>query len=62
MVAHAIAEAITYPDGSTNQPVPKKAQRGSALDALFDLRLDRTEVHDGVLLTSSPDSPRLPRL
>jgi translocation and assembly module TamB len=42
---------IVYPDGSTNQPTPRKAQKkgSSALDSLFDLRAGRLEVEQGAI-------------
>jgi len=42
---------IVYPDGSTNQPQPRKPRKPgkSALDTLFDLQAGRVSVRQGVL-------------
>jgi translocation and assembly module TamB len=42
---------IVYPDGSTNQPKPRKTntQGKSGLDTLFDLKAGRVSVEQGVL-------------
>jgi translocation and assembly module TamB len=42
---------IVYPDGSTNQPQPRKPEKPGkpALDRLFDLEAGRVEVEQGVL-------------
>jgi translocation and assembly module TamB len=42
---------IVYPDGSTNQPQPRKPRKPgkSALDSLFDLQAGRVSVRQGVL-------------
>jgi translocation and assembly module TamB len=42
---------IVYPDGSTNQPQPRKARKPgkSALDTFFDLQASRVSVREGVL-------------
>jgi translocation and assembly module TamB len=42
---------IVYPDGSTNQPQPRKKQKPgkSALDTLFDLKAGHIAVDQGVL-------------
>jgi len=42
---------IVYPDGSTNQPKPRRTTKGgkSSLDTLFDLQAGRVSVEQGVL-------------
>lgn len=52
-----VLHLITYPDGTTNQPAPKQARAGSPIDTLFDLQLDRGEVHDGTLLINNDAIP-----
>ena len=46
-----VIHLIVYPDGTTNQPTPKKtAKKGSSLlDSLFDLKAGRVGVEQGVL-------------
>lgn len=58
-VEHPVFHLIFYPDGSTNQPVPKqKTQNGKPVtDELFDLAVDRTQVDNGVLLLNQRALP-----
>jgi translocation and assembly module TamB len=51
IVDHPALHLIVYPDGSTNQPKPRKQRKkgGSALDALFNLRAGYVLVQKGVL-------------
>ena len=55
---HPVIHIIIYPDGSTNQPVPKTESSGKPLtDTLFDLKVGRTEVHNGVALINQRAMP-----
>jgi translocation and assembly module TamB len=58
-VEHPVFHLIVYPDGSTNQPVPKKkTENGKPVtDVIFDLQANRTEVNDGVLLLNQRALP-----
>ena len=58
-VEHPVFHLIFYPDGSTNQPVPKKTtQSGKPVtDELFDLAVDRTQVDNGVVLLNQRALP-----
>jgi translocation and assembly module TamB len=48
---HPVFHLIVYPDGSTNQPRPKTVSSGkSVTDTIFDLKVGRTEIKDGVAL------------
>ncbi len=51
IVDHPALHLIVYPDGSTNQPKPRKQRKkgNSALDALFNLRAGYVLVQKGVL-------------
>ncbi len=50
---------IVNPDGSTNQPVPKvkREGKGTPLDVLFQLAIDRLEVAEGELLWNDHKIP-----
>ena len=50
-VSHPAFHLIVYPDGSTNQPKPRKTSKPgkSALDTLFDLQAGHVSVAQGVL-------------
>lgn len=55
---HPVLHLITNPDGTTNEPQPKnKARAGSPVQALFDLQVDRAEVHEGKLLINNDAVP-----
>jgi translocation and assembly module TamB len=49
---HPVIHIMVFPDGSTNQPVPKvqREQKGTAIEDLFRLAMERFEMHDGLLL------------
>ncbi len=51
IVDHPALHLIVYPDGSTNQPQPRKQRTkgGSALDALFNLRAGYVLAQKGIL-------------
>jgi translocation and assembly module TamB len=56
---HPVIHIIVYPDGSTNQPRPKvpSTSKESVTDTIFDLAVDRTEVHDGMALVNQKAIP-----
>jgi len=58
-VEHPVFHLIVYPDGSTNQPEPKKkTENGKPVtDVIFDLQANRTEVNNGVLLMNQRALP-----
>lgn len=58
-VEHPVFHLIVYPDGSTNQPVPKKkTENGKPVtDVIFDLQANRTEVNEGLLLVNQRALP-----
>jgi translocation and assembly module TamB len=58
-VEHPVFHLIVYPDGSTNQPVPKKKTESGqpVTDVIFDLAVNRTEVSNGVLLLNQRALP-----
>ncbi|HLH06319.1 MAG TPA: translocation/assembly module TamB domain-containing protein [Terriglobales bacterium] len=49
-----VVHLIVYPDGRTNQPVPRKARTlpRPNLQQLFHVELDRTELRDGLLIVN----------
>lgn len=58
-VDHPVFHLIVYPDGSTNQPVPKQKTQSntSVIDTVFDLQANRAVVNDGVLLINQRALP-----
>ena len=58
-VEHPVFHLIVYPDGSTNQPVPKKKTESGkpVTDVIFDLEANRAEVNNGVLLLNQRALP-----
>jgi len=54
-----LVHIIVYPDGSTNQPVPKirRESHGSPIDRLFDLAVDRLELRNGELFWNDQRMP-----
>ena len=50
-IVHPAFHLIVYPDGSTNQPQPRKPRKSKqpALDTLFDLRASHLSVEHGTL-------------
>src|SRR4051794_21428837 len=54
-----VIHIMVFADGSTNQPVPKvqRDKKGSAVDDLFRLAMERFELHDGVLLWNDQRIP-----
>ena len=58
-VEHPVFHLIVYPDGSTNQPVPKQKTESNkpVTDTIFDLQANRAVVNDGVLLLNQRALP-----
>jgi translocation and assembly module TamB len=58
-VEHPVFHLIVYPDGSTNQPVPKKKTQSkmSVTDIIFDLQANHAQVNNGVLLLNQRALP-----
>ena len=58
-VNHLTVHIIIYPDGSTNQPAPRRAQpgEGSSPERLFDLGINHLEVSNGTLLLNQEQIP-----
>jgi translocation and assembly module TamB len=59
VVDHLVIHIIVYPDGSTNQPAPKRqlAAAGASPERLFDLGINHLEVRDGTLLLNQEQIP-----
>ena len=58
-IQHPVVHIVAYPDGTTNQPTPK-IQRQSNRDAiaeLFDLRMNRLDVENGLLIWNNRELP-----
>jgi translocation and assembly module TamB len=58
-VEHPVFHLIIYPNGSTNQPVPKKKTESGqpVTDTIFDLAVNRADVNNGVLLVNQRALP-----
>jgi translocation and assembly module TamB len=55
---HPVFHLIVYPDGSTNQPLPKSVSSGKSVkDSIFDLKVGRTEIKNGVALINQRAIP-----
>jgi translocation and assembly module TamB len=56
---HPVIHLIVYPDGSTNQPQPKVKQANNkpVMDEIFDLAVNRTEIHGGVAMVNQRATP-----
>lgn len=56
---HPVVHIIAYPDGSTNQPRPKleTGAAGNPESPLFDLRLNRLEIANGLLIWNNRELP-----
>ena len=55
---HPVFHLIVYPDGSTNQPRPKTESTGKPVkDTIFDLKVGRTEIKNGVALLNQRSIP-----
>ncbi|MGE5323828.1 MAG: hypothetical protein ACM3SW_13250, partial [Actinomycetota bacterium] len=59
VVDHLVIHIIVYPDGSTNQPAPKRQSTagGVSPEHLFDLGINHLEVSDGTLLLNQEQIP-----
>lgn len=59
VVDHLAIHLIVYPDGSTNQPAPKRQlpSAGASPERLFDLGVNHLEVRDGMLLLNQEQIP-----
>lgn len=57
--AHPVVHLIVYPDGTTNQPVPKvkSSSNTSVSDEIFDLAIDRTELANGLAIVNDRKIP-----
>jgi len=57
-IEHPVVHLIVYPDGSTNQPAPKKGSgAGNAVQQLFSARIERLRVSQGVLVLNQQRIP-----
>jgi translocation and assembly module TamB len=55
---HPVFHLIVYLDGSTNQPRPKtESSNKSVKDTIFDLKVKRTEVRNGIVLINQRAVP-----
>ncbi len=54
-----VIHIMVFADGSTNQPIPKvqRENKGSPVDELFRLAMERFELHDGALLWNDQRMP-----
>jgi translocation and assembly module TamB len=59
VLEHPVFHVIVYPDGTTNQPVPKspKATRESPVEQLFQLSIGRMEVRQGEVIWNNEKIP-----
>lgn len=59
IVEHPVLHLIIYPDGSTNQPLPKVSEprSGTAAQQLFDLDIRHVEVSNGTLILNEEQIP-----
>ena len=58
-VEHPVFHLIVYPDGSTNQPVPKTKTENNkpVTDTIFDLQANHAQVDNGVVLLNQRALP-----
>ncbi len=57
---HPVLHLIVYPDGSTNQPVPKAEMKSTGkpvVDEIFDLAIDQTLLDNGVVILNQRKIP-----
>ncbi|HZQ93078.1 MAG TPA: translocation/assembly module TamB domain-containing protein [Terriglobales bacterium] len=54
-----VIHLITYPDGTTNLPTPRRkgASKRTPIEEVFHLAIDRAEIHDGLLLYNNQALP-----
>ena len=59
VLEHPVFHLIQYPDGSTNQPEPRKksSSTGNPVERLFDISVNRLEVHQGEFLWNDQIRP-----
>ncbi|MBI2677305.1 MAG: translocation/assembly module TamB domain-containing protein [Candidatus Koribacter versatilis] len=59
VIQRPVVHILVFPDGSTNQPVPKVKSEShiSVVDRLFDLAIDHAELNEGVLLFNDKRIP-----
>src|SRR3954471_16144239 len=58
-IERPVIHIIVFPDGSTNQPIPKAKieSNQSAIDRLFELAVDHAEIREGMLLFNDKRIP-----
>ena len=56
---HPVIHLIVYPDGSTNQPRPRVSTTSNtpAMDTIFDLKVNHTEIKNGVAIVNERSTP-----
>ncbi len=57
---HPVFHLIFYPDGTTNQPTPKKKTQTSnkpVVDEVFDLAINHTQIDNGLILLNQRKIP-----
>lgn len=56
---HPVIHLMIYPDGSTNQPHPKipSTNKKPAIDTIFDLKVNHTEMRDGLVIVNQRATP-----
>jgi translocation and assembly module TamB len=55
---HPVVHIVVYPDGTTNQPVPKlKTARRTSIEQLFSLSINELEVRQGEFLWNDQKTP-----
>ena len=57
VLEHPVIHIIVYADGRTNQPRPGVQQTGSSASRLFDVAIDKFQIHNGVLLWNDRPVP-----
>ncbi len=56
-VERPVAHLMVYPDGSTNQPQPRRASTKTPVETLFDLSINYAEVRNGELVVNDRPIP-----
>jgi translocation and assembly module TamB len=54
---HPVFHLIVYSDGSTNQPQPKHPSTGNTTDQIFNLRIGRTVLSNGLAILNQRSIP-----
>src|SRR5215471_6167632 len=58
VIDHPVVHLIVYPDGSTNQPMPKVNEQDKTLvQPLFDMAISRLEINNAELLLNEKKIP-----